>query len=34
MDAGASTGKDTVKDQAEAELHGAAILAAIKDSGV
>ena len=34
MNAGASAGKDTGKDQAKAELHGSAILAAIKDSGV
>ena len=34
MDAGASAGKDTGKDQAKAELHGSAILAAIKESGV
>ena len=34
MDAGASAGEDTGKDQAKAELHGGAILAAIKDSGV
>src|SRR6267154_5179636 len=34
MDAGASAGQDTVKDQAKAELHGGAIIAAIKASGV
>ena len=34
MDAPASAGQDRAKDQAKAELHGAAILAAIKDSGV
>src|ERR1019366_3533810 len=34
MDAGATNGKDAVKEQAKAELHGSAILAAIKDSGV
>src|ERR1700676_4355042 len=34
MDAGATAGQDTGKDQAKAELHGGAILAAIKDSGV
>src|SRR6267154_3997146 len=34
MDAGASAGQDTIKDQAKAELHGGAIIAAIKASGV
>jgi sulfopyruvate decarboxylase TPP-binding subunit len=34
MDAGATAGKETGEEQAEAELHGAAILAAVKDSGV
>jgi sulfopyruvate decarboxylase subunit alpha len=34
MDAGVPAGEDTGKDQAKAELHGSAILAAIKASGV
>ena len=34
MDAGATAGQDTIKDQAKAELHGGAIIAAIKASGV
>src|SRR6202140_4425047 len=34
MDAGATAGKETGEEQAKAELHGSAILAAIKDSGV
>jgi sulfopyruvate decarboxylase subunit alpha len=33
MDAGGTAGENAVKDQAKAELHGSAILAAIKDSG-
>src|SRR6202140_2684058 len=34
MDAGATAGKETGEEQAKPELHGSAILAAIKDSGV